>query len=210
MIKRIAYTLPILLLALGILFVSVLRTTAIKYEFNGEIDSSIKNSSSENTADIPYSLAYPGKILPDHPLWQLKALRDRVWLLVTTSPTRKAEVKLLFADKRVGMSELLFEQGNSEVGYATLLKAEQYLKLASDQEKENRKQGLDTSNFIRTLAYSSLKHRQVIQSILSMAPEDARPKIIETENYSIDVYKNAMYALHELGLEAPENPFNGG
>ena len=74
---------------------------------------------------------------------------------------------------------------------------------------ENRKKGADTKAFLTQLANASLKHREVINEILMIAPEDAKPEIIKTENYSRDVYKNSRNILYSLGMPAPENPFNG-
>ena len=95
--RKSAVTLSLLVVAFGILITSVLRTAAVKYEFTGAPDSGAVLGA--ESVDIKYNLAYPGKVLPDSPFWSLKALRDRVWLFVTTNPYRKSELNLLFADK---------------------------------------------------------------------------------------------------------------
>lgn len=207
MLKRLVIGLPALFLAFAILTISVLRTAAIKYEFsgpNGRGDTSVLGA---KTVNIPYNLAYPGKVLPDSPLWMIKALRDKIWLTITTNPGRKAELKLLFADKRLVMSKILFEKEKFDLGYSTLTKAEKYLEEASSQEKMNRNEGEDTSEFSRVLAYASLKHRQVIEEILLIAPEDAKPKIVQIRGHSSRVYEETMHALNEKGIAVPENPF---
>jgi hypothetical protein len=210
MIKRVFIILPTLLLAFGVLFISILRTASVRYEFSGVVNGAEAASSvlGADSINVKYTLAYPGRILPDHPLWPVKALRDRVWLLVTTNPSRKAELKLLFADKRIGMSKILFEKEKYGVAFSTLTKAEKYLEEACIEENINRDKGFDTAEFLKVLSVSSLKHRQVIEEILLIAPEDAKPKIIDTVWYSKSVYEKTMHALNEKGLDVPENPFD--
>lgn len=210
MLKRAFFTLPVLAFAFFILLTSVLRTASVKYEFSRV--GAVQNDESvlgDESSEINYYLAYPGKVLPDSPLWPVKALRDRVWLMITTNPSRKAELKLLFADKRIGMSRILFEKGKCEVGFSTLTKAEKYLEEAGIQEGENREKGIDTSEFLLTLYLSSLKHQQVINDILKIAPEDARPNIIQAKNYPEYVGEKARQALNEKGISYPESPFDG-
>jgi hypothetical protein len=209
MFRKVAIVFSALLLAFGILFTSILRTASIKYEFSGQVAREDGPSVlGEKDINIDYFLAYPGKILPDSPLWFAKALRDRIWLFLTTNPGRKAELKLLFADKRLGSAKLLFEKEKAEVGFSTLTKADKYLEEASFKEQENREEGIDTSEFLRRLSYASLKHFEVTSEIIEIAPEDARPKIIETQKYAKKVYENARDALYEKDMEPPENPFD--
>lgn len=210
MLRRIAIISSVLIFAFGILFTSVLRTAAVKYEFGDVTQTSTSETQvlGEDTVVIDYHLAFPGKVMPDSPLWPLKALRDRVWLWVTTNPSRKAEIKLLFADKRVAMSKALFEKEKPEIGFSTLTKAEKYLEEAGQQEVENRANGIDTSEFLVRIAKASLKHAQVIDEILEIAPEDAKPGVIQTKDYTKRVYELARNALLEKGLQAPENPFD--
>ena len=211
MLRKLTLVFAVLLFAVGILFTSVLLTAAVKYEFAESPKTSNVDASSvlgEEDINIDYNLAYPGKVLPDSPFWPLKALRDRVWLWLTTNSSRKAELKLLFADKRISMSKILFERGKPEIGYSTLTKAEKYLKEAGSSEMENRKKGIDTSEFLERLAKASLKHAQVIDEILEIAPEDARPNIITTKDYPKKVFEESRNALLEKGMEPPENPFD--
>ncbi|KKU04249.1 MAG: hypothetical protein UX88_C0002G0008 [Candidatus Woesebacteria bacterium GW2011_GWC2_47_16] len=209
MVRRIAAILSAVLLAFAILSVSVLRVASVNYAFNGSLPVTLGETTEAGKIDVNYEFPYPGRILPDHPLWTLKALRDKLWLVVTVNPSRKAELLLLFADKRIAASRILFEKGKPELAFSTLSKAEKYLTEASKQEDENRKRGRDTKIFLTRLANASLKHREVINEILVIAPEDAKPEIIKIENSSRDVYKNSRNILHSLGMTAPENPFNG-
>jgi len=207
MFRRIAIVSSILLFALGILFTSALRTASVKYDFSMP---PTQNPSvlGEETVEIDYFLAFPGRVLPGHPLWPVKALRDKVWLWITTNGSRKAELNLLFADKRLSMSKVLFEREKPEIGFSTLTKAEKYLEEAVIREKQNRQMGIDTSEFLERLAKASLKHFQVMEEILVIAPEDANPGIIESQDYAKNAYEQAKNGLLESGLTVPENPFD--
>lgn len=213
MLKRIALILSALVLAFGILFISILKTASINYSFSKT--TNLENGSApavlgeQEKVEIDYYLPYPGRILPDHFLWPLKALRDKIWLFITTDAGRKVELKLLCADKRLAMSKMLFEKDKAEIGFSTLKKAEMYLEEASVQEEKNRKEGLDTSDSLTKLAKASLKHRQMMDEILVIAPEDAKPKIISAQDISKSVFEKKRDALMEKGLPIPQNPFNG-
>lgn len=196
----------VLTFAFSILFISVFRTASIKYEFSGP--SLYQNRVlGQSDVNINYQLPYPGKILPDSALWPVKALRDRVWLFLTTSDTRKAELKLLFADKRLGSAKILFERGKPEIAFTTLTKAEKYLEEAVIKEKENRAKNIDTSEFLLRLANASLKHYQLMEEMLTVAPDDAKPGIIRTQDYAKRAYEETRNALLEKGMTPPENPF---
>src|SRR3989344_3654978 len=79
---------------------------------------------------VDYYLPYPG-ILPDHPLYWLKMVRDRVGLVLTTAETAKAEKLLLYADKRLGAAWALIDGNKVPLGVSTLTKAEKYLEQAA-------------------------------------------------------------------------------
>jgi hypothetical protein len=209
MFRRIAGILLTVSFAFGILFTSFLRTVRINYAFSSSPSPTPSQANTQEEIKVDYLLPYPGRILPDNPLWYLKVVRDKIWFLVTTNSGKQAELKLLFADKRLASSKVLFEKGKNELGFSTLTKAEKYLEEAVNIEIRNREKGMDTFEFLNKLANSSLKHREVIETILQMAPEDAKPEVIKTEDYAINAYKSARDALLSKGLPVPKSPFDG-
>ncbi|MEJ2347603.1 MAG: DUF5667 domain-containing protein [Patescibacteria group bacterium] len=205
MFKRILIVASTLILALGILLISVFRSASVKYVFSQGPET--QQTTSDEEMKIDYTLPYPGRVFPDGPLWPLKALRDKLWLILNTNPTREAELNLLFADKRIAMSKALFERDKAEIAFSTLSKSEKYLEEAYNLEEQNRKNGIDTSEFLTALSKASLKHREMIDEILKIAPEDAKPEIIKMQDYSKSVYNKTRDALQEKGLPIIENPF---
>lgn len=203
--QKIVAVLFVVFFAFAVLILSVLRTAEVKYKFSSS--NQIARTTYEKSAKIDYYLVSPGRVLPDSPLWPVKAVRDRIWVWITTDPTRKAELYLLLADKRLGASKTLFEEGKPELGFSTLTKAEKYLESASNKERENRGKGIETTEFLQKLAKASLKHFEVMQEIYELAPEEAKPKIVEVEFYPKRVFEDARNALLGKGITPPENPF---
>ena len=205
MLQKIAIASAIFVFALGILFTSVLRTAAVRYETSGVKSTSVLGTTDYN---IDYNLAYPGKILPDSFLWPLKALRDKVWLLITTDKLQKVELKILFADKRIGGAVILFENNKNEIALSTATKAEKYLEEASLGEEQLRLDGKEPSiDVLQRLAYASLKHYEILLSLENEVPDDMKATIISVQQIPIKAYERARNALLSKGVEPPNNPF---
>ncbi|CAN5286430.1 hypothetical protein BH10PAT1_BH10PAT1_6300 [soil metagenome] len=204
MLKNIVVFSASFTLALIILVVSIFRMAQVNYVFS---QSPIPTPSSEKEIAVDYKLPYVGSIHPDSPLWGVKALRDRVWITMTFNPSKKAELDLLFADKRLVQSQILFEKGKADLGVSVLEKAEKYLESANIEAHKAKAQGMDTSSFLQKYTLATLKHRQIIHQILLSAPEDAKPLIIKNENYSINLFEDAKNGLLAAGKSVPSNPF---
>ena len=209
--KRIVVILSTVIFAFIVLSISVLRSSAIRPSidvYSATPKPVLKEGAQEKKIEIMYVMPFPGRILPDSPFWPVKALRDKVWMGVTTNPMRKAELSLLFADKRLMASYELFKLNKPQLALTTLTKAEKYLEAGSVIEKNERQKGLDTKSFLFTLATASLKHREIIEGMLSIVPDDIKPEVIKSEDYSRNVYKECRDALRSQGVSAPENPFD--
>lgn len=210
MIKRIAVVLSTVIFAFIILSISVLRSSAIRPSievYSATPKPELKENVQDDSIEILYVMPFPGRILPDSPFWPVKALRDKLWMLVTTNPMRKAELSLLFADKRLMSSYELFKSNKPQLALTTLTKAEKYLEEGGVIEAKERKLGLDTKSFLFTLSTASLKHREIIENMLNIVPDDVKPDVIKAEDYSKNVYKSTRDALQSQGVSAPENPF---
>jgi hypothetical protein len=206
--RKYLYGLFAFVLAFAILLVSVLRSSSVSpaYEY-----SSYTIPLAANLVPIPvvnYNLPYPGTVLPDSPLWYLKAARDKLQYFVTADSLKKAELALLYSDKRLGASGMLLENKKPETAMTVLLKGEKYLEIAAKEEALARKNGVDTADFLIKLTNASLKHREYIERvILPNTPEAIRPEIVKAEDYSKNTYKNCIDVLGSKGIIAPKNPF---
>jgi len=207
MLKKLLLVSSVFAFAFAILSISILQSTSISYSFTAQTSGS--SVLGIEAPEINYQMPYEGKVLPDSPLWVLKAARDRIWFLITSSPSRRAELALLFSDKRLVSAKILFENKKPDIAFSTLTKGEKYLEVAVAQEAIARSQGYDTSAFLERLAMASLKHRQIMESLMPLVPEDGKPFVIKTENYSKNSYKASKDALNSKGLPVPIDPFDG-
>jgi hypothetical protein len=128
---------------------------------------------------VSYYLAYPG-ILPDHPLYPLKMLRDNMKLLLTTNPTDKFNTLLLYSDKRIGAAQVLVDGGKINLGLSTAFKSEGYLNQAMKLLDANPSPELGNK-----LHLSTMKHEELLDAMKPKVTGDALnelDRIINTNN----------------------------
>lgn len=175
-----------LVFALGILITSVVETSAQSSSQNYQMAPVIEEEQivdedklAVGKKEVDYFLAYPG-ILPDHFLYPVKMIRDRIWLWLTTDSLKKAEKLLLFADKRLGAGKALIEGNKVDLGITTLTKGEKYLQRAINQERVAKDKGRDTKDFLEKVYQASLKHEEVLLELQQKVISESRPTFDET------------------------------
>ena len=104
---------PSMRTAVLILFIVLLTILAPSFSFAQNI------STSSAIPKVEYELPYPG-LLPDNPLYYLKAIRDNILKFLIRDPMKKAEFDLLQSDKRLGASYALLKKGNYDLCITTL------------------------------------------------------------------------------------------
>lgn len=75
---------------------------------------------------VEYQLPYPG-MLPDHPLYKIKVLRDKIILFLIRDPIKKATRHLHMADKEFFMALKLTEKDKIPLAQHTAFKAEHHM-----------------------------------------------------------------------------------
>ncbi|MCJ7792416.1 MAG: DUF5667 domain-containing protein [Candidatus Marinimicrobia bacterium] len=182
-LKNVALVMALLIFAFGILGTSIWQTVAQSASENYRVVGLGEEGMGESVQgqatvaaeeEVNYSLAYPG-ILPDHLLYPLKMVRDRIMLFLTTDPLKKAELYLLFADKRLEAGRMLIEKDKLDLGLETLTKAEKYLEQAVEQEKVAQQAGKKTEDFLNRLSLATRKHEQVMLGFEEKMTITARP-----------------------------------
>lgn len=168
MIKKFLIILSVLIFAFGVLSVSVFKASAktlaaIRPVLKLTVSPSLTAAPTPKS-EIQYYLPYPG-ILPDHPLYPLKMIRDRIWLWFTTDSLKKAEVLLLFADKRLGAGKALIEGNKLNLGFSTLEKAEKYLERVVEQLETAKKKGKQVRQTAEKLKTAAAKHQEVLTKL---------------------------------------------
>jgi hypothetical protein len=160
-----------------------------------------------DTLQINYQLPYPGRILPDHFLWPIKVVRDKAWLFLTPNPLKKAEIALLFADKRLSSSLELIDKKKYNNAVSVIAKSEIYLDLSLKYALDAKTEGMDSSLFFSQLILAALKHRETLETIRTQLPEDAQPHISSLLDYSKKVYEKGSQTLRDMGKIPPSSPF---
>lgn len=127
---------------------------------------------------VEYALPYPG-ILPDHPLYFLKRIRDTVLEKLIADPIRKAEFYILQADKRLEMGIMLTDNGKGTLAESTISKAEKYMEQAVSGLSTYKKAGGTVPPYvIEHLEKATAKHQEVITDLTAKAG-DAEKKGLE-------------------------------
>lgn len=203
MFFRIGFSLLTIFVASLVLVTSIVNVTGVKYSF----DSKPTPIAVFSEITINYSLPRIGSITPASKLWHLKAIKDRVSLTTTRSSLKGAQLRLFLADERMAHAQNLFEKENYSLGVSVLTKAEKYLEEAVKREKLARSSGVDTSSLLNRLAMATLKHQEVIARLQQMAPDEARPVLVQVNNYPRRLYEEVRTSLYSISLRAPESPF---
>jgi hypothetical protein len=137
---------------------------------------------------IEYVLPYPG-ILPDHPLFALKELRDKILDFLIVDPVRKAEFYMLQADKRLGMGVMLIDKGNAQMGVQTLSQGEAYGAKVATTLMGVKTSGKEVPAYLLDrLTKSMVKHEEVLTETLGKVT-GAELAGLQT---SLDVLKKTM------------------
>lgn len=204
--KKYLFAIVASLFAFTILFISIFNSSSITYSF---YQNGIVSTDGRLILQPTGKPLYIGTVLPDSPLWGLKELRDKVWFGITPTHIRRAELALLFADKRILIAESLFKQGKNDIALSTFIKGEEYLKVAVREERVAREGGVDTDQFLTKFALSIIRHQEIIESLIHLVPEEAKGVILENKKYSIDAYNSVRDALNCRNLPIPKNPFVG-
>jgi len=181
MLKKVAQILAVLGFATEILFIS-LNQTAEKVEPSfaaASLKFSVPPASEATVSPQPksdYYLVYPG-ILPDHPFYKLKMIRDRLWLWLTPDPLKKAEVCLLFADKRIGAGKVLVEGNKVSLGISTLMKGEAYFEKAISAAQQAKKKGKDIKDLADKLKKAPVKYEEILSDLTGKVSQEGKPAL---------------------------------
>lgn len=138
-------------------------------------------NSATSPAIINYNMAFPG-MLPDHPLYKLKILRDRIIAALISDPQKKIDFYLLQTDKGILASAMLAEKKSFELAESTALKAENnYTLLTQQLGRLNKKP--DTSFFTK-LETAAAKHQEILRKIIKEVPKENKKTFEQVLNFS--------------------------
>lgn len=154
--------------------VLLMLTPLIAYSI---ITSSVPSVYASNEKVI-YNLPYPG-LLPDHPLYIFKILRDKITEFATRDNLKKAELYLLTSDKRIAMAQTLAKKGRDKLAVETFTKGEKYFFKIPGLLIESKKQGVSApSGFVDMLKLSNAKHYEVGKNLVKDLPAGMNDSIM--------------------------------
>lgn len=140
------------------------------------------SSTSSSKKTIDYDLPYPG-LLPDNPLYVLKAIRDKIVEILISDPIKKANFELLAADKRLNEGVSLFNKGEKKytLGETTISKGENYFEKGIAQVERAKKQGIITTDTSQRFHLASLKHREIIKSLINKSRGNIKQRLLSDD-----------------------------
>jgi hypothetical protein len=137
------------------------------------IEEDLSASSSSSQQAVSYELPYPG-LLPDSPLYFLRAIRDKITGFLISDPLIKAEFNLLQADKRLNAGIYLFNKGKTSLALSTISKAENYFDEALNKVGEAKMEGKHIDEMKGKLKQALAKHQEELDKLIKKT--DKNPK----------------------------------
>lgn len=111
---------------------------------------------------VEYELPYPG-ILPTHPLYFLKNLRDSIIESLITDPVNKSEFYTLQADKKINMALMLQAANKNDTAKSAIRESiaahDKSIALLGEQLKAGKQV---PPHIVEKLARSLQKHKEVL------------------------------------------------
>jgi hypothetical protein len=187
-----------IIFAFAILFISIFRTAVPNYAFS----QPTTGGNDYFISSVDYYFPTPG-MNPENPLWPLKAVRDKLWLFANFDSEKRTDLLILYADKRLMMSQELMHDNQSSLAVSTASKAEKYLQEAYLETEKISKDGGDPTSSLVKLAKASLKHREVLENMMNSAPDDAKPVINQIADFPRNIYENSSQKLLQMNRPVP-------
>ncbi len=175
---------------MAILILGISIATTIDASNNLPIPNGVSNVLPTPTMGVVgtnnYYLAYPG-VLPDNILYKVKMVRDRLRVWTTRDDLKKANLYLLYADKRLNAARFLVEGSKSRLGVVTASKSGKYLDLAYNSAKRAEGEGKDIGEFWTKLESASEYHVELLTQLSPVVDEVLIADWERTKIFAMDV-----------------------
>ena len=131
---------------------------------------------------VIYNLPYPG-ILPDHPLYFLKRIRDVIMVLLTRDPVKAMQLRLLISDKQIAMAQELATKGKQSLAATTFFQAEEQFARVPQLIQQHPNISIPSELKLK-IQQSNTKHLDVIENMLKqglITESQAQPAISKNQ-----------------------------
>lgn len=160
------------------LFFAILLSVLFIFNLSVVSAQEVSPTVSPTPAATTYQLPYPG-ILPGHPFYFFKSLRDKIWGVMISNPLKKAEFDLLQADKSIASAELLFKQkAEKSLIFSQLADAGTYFSEALDKSVAAKKQGMDHNDLTKRMAVANQRHQEVVLEMTKTGSKEDKEKYL--------------------------------
>lgn len=177
-----------MLFGLVVLMMSIMSATGI-----GAQDVITTPSPTPMIAKVEYYLPYPG-LLPDSPFYKVKMVRDWLRGFLTFNERDKAELELMYADKRIHAASVLLDGGKSGLAIATATKAEKYLESSVSKALDDLEAGEDSKSLLLTQTKAVAKHLEILDNMLQRVTADERT-VLEKSRASTQVLAEKLFGI---------------
>lgn len=190
-----------LILSLSFFLGMILISNLITIHAQEETSTSTQDEKITTQTFINYDMAFPG-MLPDHPLYKLKVLRDKISAGLISDPQKKIDFYLLQTDKGILATAMLIDKKKISLAQETALKAEHNFTLITYQLWTLDKK--PNNAFFDRLKTASLKHQEILNSIVKRVSTDDAKKFQTVIDFSkrnwktVDEYKNQLETSTDL------------
>lgn len=139
-----------------------------------------------DSGSTDYFLPYPG-ILPNHPLYFLKDIRDRIIEMLIADPERKAEFYLLQSDKWLSAGVALIDVNDIPTAKKTLLNSSSRMGMAVSQLSTIKANGGQISaGMLDKVGKSIQKHKEVLAKVTAL---DTQEMVTDLNNADTELAK---------------------
>ncbi len=147
------------------------------------------------SSTIQYTLPYP-RILPDNPLYFIKALRDEIVGFLIIDPVKKFQFYLLNSDKRVWAGQMLFDKQEYSLGITTVSKSNNYMFEAESKLASLLPTRKDLNAERLNMLTSIKKHQQIIQDMIDTSPSKYQ-QALKYEQQRLDGFAQLLQNSHQ-------------
>jgi hypothetical protein len=154
---------------------TILKTLIISLVISLFLLSPVSAKGEMNLSPVPkpvaeYALPFPG-LLPTHPLYFIKNLRDRFLILTTADPIRKSELFLLLSDKNLAMGIQLWNEQKKTESIKAFKQGENYMFQSVQKLIETKKTRTLPPGLIDKVELSSKKHEELVRGIIDSSTD---------------------------------------
>jgi len=159
-----------------------------------EATAAAKTPTPAAVKEAPPEYLYPG-ILPDHPLYFLKALLYKIRGFFVFGDLARARWQMKMADKRAAEAKALAKKGRYKLAKKALERAVIAQEKAVEHLERAKKKGKKVENLVERLEKVSIRQQAALDRVLEKVPEEAKEAILKAKERSKKGHRRAIEVL---------------